>query len=87
MLQFITIFRTVIQILPHLITVISILETAVPQGGSGEKKLEALKSILKTVHDASDGASVPFEQLWSVLAPITGVIVTLTNNASTGKQP
>ena len=76
-MQFLIILKTVISILPSLIAVIATLESAVPQGGKGQQKLEALKGIMQSIHNMSDDASVPFEKLWGALAPITGILVQL----------
>lgn len=86
-MQFFTILRLAIGMLPVLIATITTLETSFPQGGVGQQKLEALKGIIQAVYTASNDATVPFENLWAALAPMVSAIVALMNfTASTPPQ-
>ena len=81
-MSFFLTFKAVIQILPTLIAAINALEAAFPQGGIGKQKLDALKGMMQVVYDASTDKPMTFEQLWLVIAPLVGVIVSMNKVTS-----
>lgn len=68
---------TVLRLLPLIIEAIKAIESAVPDGGKGEEKLAALRSIL----EAADSA---IAQLWPTIEKIVGTLVVLFNKVGWG---
>lgn len=68
---------TVLRLLPLIIEAIKAIESAVPDGGKGEEKLAALRSIL----EAADSA---IAQLWPTIEKIVGTLVALFNKVGWG---
>lgn len=56
------------QLLPTLIQIIRAVETAVPESGQGQAKLQMVREILETVDDA-----IP--AIWPTIAKVVSVIV------------
>ena len=63
----------ILQLLPLLINVIKAVEAAIPAGGKGREKLEAIKGVL--VASDSNVSSV-----WTTLEAVISVLVGLFNN-------
>lgn len=79
-MNFITIFKLAISLLPTIIEAIKTIEAAIPSGGAGAQKLELLKSILQSTYSASNETAGQFEKLWPVIQSSVSGIVTLFNN-------
>lgn len=76
-MQFITLVKTLISLLPTLVAAVQALETALPESGQGVKKLEALKGLLSAAYGAATDTTAAFETIWPALSGAAGAIVAL----------
>lgn len=78
-MDFLTLLKSAIGLLPTLIEAIKAIEAAVPQGGQGAAKLDAVRAIIQSGYNVASALTPSFEQLWPVLSGIAGAVVTLFN--------
>lgn len=74
-MQFLTILKLILSILPLLIDAIKLIEQAIPETGKGEAKLAAVRSIVESSYDAADESLPVFEALWPALQKTIGGLV------------
>lgn len=86
-MQFITIAKTVISLIPLIIQAITAIEAAFPQGGTGAAKLEVVKSALKTASDVSSDLVGNFDAYWPVIEKVISSVVSLANSSGVFKKP
>ena len=84
--NFFAILQIVNQLFPLLKQMIDVVESAFPQGGNGAAKLEMVKQNLQNAYATISGASIAFEQVWSVLKPQIDSIVALTKTITAAKN-
>lgn len=77
-MNFIEIFKLVVQLLPLLIEAIKAVEAAMPGKGQGEIKLGLIRSALEASYHAA--GQIEFNDIWSVLAKMIDGIVKLFNS-------
>ena len=75
-MQFLTLVKTILALLPLIIQAITTIEQAVPAGSTGASKLDAIKGILQSAYGAATDATGQFEQIWPALS---GTVTTLVN--------
>ena len=77
-MNFITILKTVISIIPTIIQLIDTLEAAFPQSGKGAAKLDIVKSVLQgSVEISEDVENGQFDGIWNVVTKVIGAVVAL----------
>lgn len=77
-MNFLTIVKTVISILPLIIQVIDALEAAFPQSGKGAAKLDIVKTVLAgSVEVAEDIDDGQFDKVWGVVSKVIAAVVAL----------
>jgi len=67
-----TIFLTILQLVPALIAAIKAIEEAIPGQGQGEQKLAAIREITETVY--TEGSS-----LWPSISKVISILVGVFN--------
>ena len=71
-MQFLTIIKTIISILPLIIQAIDALEAAFPVSGKGAAKLDVVKTVLQgSVEVAEDVDNGQFDKLWAVVSKVS----------------
>ena len=85
-MQFLTIVKTIITLIPLLIQAITAIEQAFPQSGQGASKLEAVKATLQGAADVSADMAGQFETIWPVIQKVIGSVVSLANAAGAFKK-
>lgn len=81
-MNFFTILKLIISLLPQIIEIVKALETAIPAGGKGQDKLNALQEVLQTIYansDVGDLKNISFDKLWSIVNGVTCTVVKLFN--------
>ena len=79
-MNFLTIAKTVLSLLPLIIQTINELEKAFPVSGAGAQKLDVLKTIMQSSYDISeDGKDGKFDNLWPAVVKIVSSLVSLKN--------
>jgi hypothetical protein len=74
-MQFLTLLKLIVSILPVLIDAIKVIEYAIPGAGKGEAKLAAVRSVVESAYKVSTDTLPSFEQMWPVLQKtITGIV-------------
>lgn len=81
----IEILKLIVSLLPMLIDAVKAIEVAMPQGGQGEAKLAAVRTVLEGAYKTGTDASVAFEQVWPALSATVGAVVTLCNQTGVFK--
>lgn len=77
-MQFITIIKTIISILPLIIQAIDALEAAFPVSGKGAAKLDVVKAVLQgSVEVADDVENGQFDKLWTVVNKVVSAVVAM----------
>lgn len=85
-MHFIEIFKLILSLFPLIINAVKAIEAAVPQGGAGAAKLEAIREMLNTSYEASNKAYGAFEQVWPILKGVVESIVKLFNSTGVFKK-
>jgi hypothetical protein len=85
-MQFLTILKLIISILPLLIDTIKLIEAAIPGKGQGEVKLGAVRSVVESSYDVANESLPVFETLWPALAKTVSGLVSAFNSAGEFKK-
>lgn len=85
-MQYITIVRTVLALLPAIIEAIKAIEAAIPGTGNGKAKLEAVRQILEAASALAGEATNQFAALWPALSAAIGAMVALFNSTGVFKK-
>lgn len=80
--QFLQIIKLIFVLLPLVIDAIKAVEAAVPAGGQGAAKLDAIRGMLQSAYTVADSTMPTFEKLWPALSGTVGAIVGLFNKTS-----
>lgn len=75
MLNFFTIMKIILGMLPMLRELVIILEALLPATGSGAQRLALLKAIIEKAIDVSDDVTTPFARLWPLVEKVVSVLV------------
>lgn len=78
-MQYLTIIKIIIQLLPSVLEAIKALEAMLPESGLGKQKLEILKSAIEAAYLVTNEYSVKFDTLWPALEKVIGSIVSTMN--------
>ena len=77
-MNFIEIFKLVVQLLPLLIEAIKSIEATIPGTGRGEMKLALIRSALESSSEAA--GMLDFESIWGVASKLISGIVNIFNS-------
>ena len=78
-MQFLTILKTILTLLPLLIETVRVIEAAMPQGGNGAAKLGLIRETIQSAFTVATDTSVQFEALWPAIQSVVGAIVSMFN--------
>ena len=87
-MQYLTLIKTLISLLPLLVQAITAIEAAFPQSGQGSVKLELVKQTLLGAAEVSEDMDAgKFDALWPALKKTVGALVALANSSGVfGRQ-
>ena len=85
-MNFLSIIKLIITLLPSIIEAVKAIESAIPDGGKGDAKLKLIESVLSSTYEQSNRAFGTFEQVWPVLSSTVGAVVNLFNSTGTFKK-
>lgn len=86
MAQFLTIAKIVLSLFPAIIEAVRAIEAALPQGGAGTAKLDAVRTTLQGAYSIAQNAEVQFENVWPAISAAVGAAVTLFNSTGLFKK-
>ncbi len=75
--QFLSLFKTLVSLLPTLAQAVRLIEEAVPAGGQGAKKLEVVREALQASYAATQDLTTPLTSLWPVIERTVAALVKL----------
>jgi len=78
-MQFLTVVKTILSLLPLIIQAVQALEAAFPDGGQGKAKLDALKNTLQSAYAVASDVTGSFESIWPAISGTASAIVALAN--------
>lgn len=85
-MNFISILKLIITLLPSIIDAVKAIEAAIPDGGKGDEKLKLIEKVLSTTYEQSTKSFGTFEQVWPVLSSTVNSVVNLFNSTGTFKK-
>lgn len=74
-MQFLTVLKLVVSMLPLLIDVIKAIEDAIPGTGKGEAKLAAVRGVVESTYKVSTDVQADFQAVWPVMENTVAGIV------------
>ena len=63
-MQYLTMIRLVLTLLPVIIEAIKAIEAAIPQSGQGAQKLALVRELIEAAFEAVQDAGVTFADVW-----------------------
>ena len=85
-MQFLTILKTIIALLPIIIDAVKVIEAAFPQGGQGAAKLEAVRATVASAYESATDVSGSFSAIWPAIQSAVSAIVGIANSAGVFKK-
>lgn len=85
-MQYLTIIKTVLSLLPVILEVVRAIETALPEGGQGAQKLALIRNALAAAFSAAGDAAISFETIWPALEKTVAAVVGLFNSVGAFKK-
>lgn len=86
-MQFLTIVKTILSLLPLIIQAVQAIETAFPDGGQGKAKLDAIKNVLQSAYSVAGDVVGSFEAIWPAISGAVSAVVTLSNQTGLFRKP
>ena len=84
--NYFTIIKTVLGLLPVVVEAVKAIETALPESGAGAQKLEIIKATLSSAYEVANDTVASFESIWPVLSSMIAAIVAAFNAAGVFKK-
>jgi len=85
-MKFLTILRTVINLMPVLIQAIKAAEEAIPGSGKGEQKLAMVRGVLEAAYGVATDTEATFDEVWPAVQKAIASIVSALNAAGMFKK-
>lgn len=85
-MQYITIIKALVALLPLIIDVVRAIEAAIPAQGQGAVKLEMAKEVLAAGYKIASDVTAQFEALWPALSAIISATVASLNKSGVFKN-
>lgn len=85
-MNFLTIIKTLFQLLPLVIEAVKTIEAAFPAQGAGAAKLAIVKSTLESAYTTATDVQGSFETLWTPLQSMISGIVSIANSTGLFKK-
>lgn len=86
-MKFLEAAKLVLSLTPTLIAAVRAIEDALPEGGNGALKLEAVRGFLQASYENATDQVAKFDTVWPVLKGAIDVIVGLFNRAGLFRKP
>lgn len=78
-MQYLTIIKTVLSLLPVILEVVRAIEAALPESDIGTQKLKLIREALAAAFSAAGDAAISFETIWPALEKTVAAVVGLFN--------
>lgn len=85
-MQFMSIVKTILSLLPAIIQAVQAIEQALPAGGNGAAKLDLIKNALQSAYSVSNDVVGSFEQIWPAISGTVAAVVALFNSTGLFKK-
>jgi hypothetical protein len=85
-MQFISILKLIISLLPLLIDAIKAIEEAVPGQGKGEQKLATIRTAVESAYGVATEDLPKFEVLWAAVQKTINGLVCVFNSSGVFKK-
>lgn len=85
-MKYLEAFKLVLGLVPTLISAITAIEDALPEGGKGSLKLQAIKDLLQAGWETATDAVGKFDDAWPALQGAIAILVGLFNAAGKFKS-
>lgn len=85
-MQYLTLIRLVLTLLPVIIDAVKAIEAAYPASGQGALKLDLVRGVLEGAYNAGSGAVAKFDDLWPALQSTIASIVSFMNASGMFKK-
>lgn len=79
-MQFLTIIKTVLALLPVILETVRAIETALPGSGQGAQKLALVRAAVEAAFGVVKDATTSFDVIWPALEKIVASAVGLFNS-------
>ncbi len=80
-MQFLSVVKMILTMLPAIIEAIKAIEAALPAGGQGAAKLDAIRGVLQSAYGVASDATERFEAVWPAISGTVSALVALFNKA------
>jgi len=80
-MQFLTILKLILSMLPLIIDAIKLIEATIPGQGQGELKLAAIRSAVESSYEVSEESLPSFELLWKAVSKVIARLVAVFNSS------
>lgn len=84
-MNFLQIVKLILSMLPAIIEAVKAIEAALPAGGQGAAKLDAIKGVLQSAYGVANDATAQFEAVWPAISGTVSALVALFNKAGVFK--
>ena len=71
--------KSLLGLLPSVITAVKSVEDLIPDGGKGKDKLELVKNTLQAAYSIGDATLAEFEQIWPAINAVITAVVAFMN--------
>lgn len=85
-MQYLTLIKLVLALLPVIIDAVKAIEAAYPASGQGALKLDLVRGVLEGAYNAGSGAIGKFEDLWPALQGTVSAVVSFMNSSGMFKK-
>ena len=85
-MQYLTMIKIVLSLLPAIIEAVKAIEAAFPASGQGSLKLDLIRATIQQAYDAGTGAVAKFDEIWPTLQATIANVVAFMNNTGLFKK-
>ena len=71
--------KSLLGLLPSVISAVKSVEALVPEGGKGKEKLELVKITLQAAYSVGNATLTEFEQIWPAINAVITAVVNFLN--------
>ena len=84
-MNFLQIVKLILSMLPAIIEAVKAIEAAMPAGGQGAAKLDAIRGILSSAYAIASDAQAQFDSVWPAISGTVSAVVGMFNRAGAFK--
>ena len=85
-MNFISIIKLALSLLPIIIEAIKAIEAALPTGGNGAAKMDVIKTTVQTAMDTATEVEHTFSSVWPTINAMASGVVSLFNTVGLFKK-